>query len=253
MGWIWWAAAVLSFAVSLRVILICTSSRPSIKKRKAGETCRVAVFLGSGGHTSEMMQLLKALPPHRYNARTYILTTSDRFSMDKALEYEKSIASSIDSATDATAAANPSSFDFIQLPRARSVHQKWLSTPISVLIAFAVSVHQLVLLPTVLAPRKVLLPDAIIMNGPGTCVPIVAAVYILRVSEAMPLFSSSCNLTSTYLRRVICTSSVSQLDCKDSLSIRRRLSCAMGARYHIGSRLSRRLGMTLLLHCHYYC
>lgn len=185
MGWIWWTAAVLSFAISLRIIAICTTLRPPIRKRKSTETCRIAFFLGSGGHTSEMMQLLKALPPHRYNARTYILTTSDRFSMDKALEYEGSIASSSLGST-----ASFSSFDFIQLPRARSVHQKWLSTPVSVLIAFAVSVHHFVLRPNLLAPGKALLPDAIIMNGPGTCVPIVAAVYILRVSWAMTMRNS---------------------------------------------------------------
>jgi hypothetical protein len=195
--------AFISACVLIRIVLLVTLSRPPIKKRRYNEQCRIAVFLGSGGHTSEMVQLLAALPIDRYPNRTYIVTTSDRFSMEKALQFEKSISTS-----------STTSFDFIQLPRARHVHQKWLSTPLSVLIAFAVSTYHLVWLPLMNRTSKAQ-HEAIIMNGPGTCVPIVASVYLLRVSSSIgmilctPLTDSvllavlQLRFSSTDIRRIV--------------------------------------------------
>ncbi|UZJ56994.1 hypothetical protein CBS101457_006314 [Exobasidium rhododendri] len=170
------ASAVVFIAVILvRLLLIFSSARPPVKKRKTSETCRIAVFLGSGGHTSEMMQLLRALPTERYNHRTYIATKEDKFSMNKALEYELSLSAETTKLTDTA-----TSFDFIQLPRARNVHQRWVSTPLSVLLAFGACCYQFILRPLLLDRKTTFLPDVIIMNGPGTCVPIAAAVYVLR-------------------------------------------------------------------------
>lgn len=184
-GLAWRLAVLFVLGISFRITLICTIFRPRIEKKKKTSKCSIAVFLGSGGHTSEMMQLIKALPTNRYNSRTYIMTSNDLFSMDKAIEYEKSISIKLSSTSSQlidSSSSSSASVNLIILPRARNVHQKWLSTPISVLIAFAYSTYHLVLRPTFLAPNSAQLPDVILMNGPGTCVPIVAAVYILRVS-----------------------------------------------------------------------
>ncbi|KAG8821152.1 UDP-N-acetylglucosamine transferase subunit [Serendipita sp. 400] len=51
-------------------------------------TCRVAVFLGSGGHTSEMLQMMKGLDLERYEPRLYIVSEGDQFSAGKAAEFE---------------------------------------------------------------------------------------------------------------------------------------------------------------------
>lgn len=163
--------ALGTLCILIRLLLLVSWARPKGRKRTPGrDTCSLAIFLGSGGHTSEMMQLVCALPTNRYHSRTYIVSKGDRFSMDKALAYEKSI-------TDPKR-----TFRFVRLPRARSVHQRWLTTPLSVVVALAVSVYHLVLCPLLLDRKNARIPDAILMNGPGTCVPIVAAVYLLRVS-----------------------------------------------------------------------
>lgn len=211
----WWklffrCAAVISVCIFVRLLLLISWSRPQIKKRKPTEKCRIAVFLGSGGHTSEMMQLIQALPIGRYTSRTYIVTTSDRFSMEKALDYEKTL-------WDANTAT---SFDFIQLPRARNVHQRWLSTPLSVLLAFTASTYHLVLRPMLLERKKVSVPDAILMNGPGTCVPIVASVYMLRVSAI-----ERCHRATPLKTNVLCARSFWAWNRLDSSTSSRTLGC----------------------------
>lgn len=42
-----------------------------------------------GGHTAEMMQLVKALDPKRYAPRIYIMANSDLLSKQKAIESEQ--------------------------------------------------------------------------------------------------------------------------------------------------------------------
>lgn len=169
-----YTALIISIGLLARLVYVTTTGRPKVIRRKDGKTCSLAVFLGSGGHTSEMMQLIKALPQDRYTSRTYIMTTNDRFSLDKALEYEKSIS------TSNQVTSHSSQFSLIYLPRARNVHQRWLSTPLSVLFAFAKCVHRFVIQESYLG--QCAQADVIIMNGPGTCVPIVASIYLLRVS-----------------------------------------------------------------------
>ncbi len=41
-----------------------------------------------GGHTSEMLQMLKGLDAERYEPRTYIVSEGDQFSAAKATELE---------------------------------------------------------------------------------------------------------------------------------------------------------------------
>ncbi len=79
----------------------------------------------------------------------------------------------------------------IRIPRARKVHQSFLTTPFSLARSIAFCIDHVALRPIfrrvlgspdVEARSDGILADVILMNGPGTCVPIVAAVYLLRVS-----------------------------------------------------------------------
>ena len=56
-----------------------------------------------------------------------------------------------------------------EIPRAREVGQSWLTTPFTTLYAIFVS------LTLVWITR----PDLLLVNGPGTCVPIVIATRVL--------------------------------------------------------------------------
>ena len=57
-------------------------------KNKAKQTCRIVAFLGSGGHTGEMVRLLYALDFAKYTHRTYVISSGDHLSLSKARDLE---------------------------------------------------------------------------------------------------------------------------------------------------------------------
>ncbi|CCF50099.1 hypothetical protein NDA11_003062 [Ustilago hordei] len=182
------------FAIAAILLLRLSSILPSRKSRGARRSREqaktsvqhsVAVFLGSGGHTAELLQLLSALPTDRYPQRIYLVSSGDRFSVDKAKDLERRLCStSPDKRQD-----GPSSAKVIQIPRARRVGQSLLTTPLTLARSVAFCADHLALRPLLRPfpssqkgrPAKPILADLILMNGPATCVPIVVAVYLLRI------------------------------------------------------------------------
>ncbi|PIL36101.1 hypothetical protein GSI_01761 [Ganoderma sinense ZZ0214-1] len=74
--------------VRLYFVLTATSdAKPSGRRGDSGK-CSLAVFLGSGGHTSEALSLLSALDFNRYAPRIYIISEGDTLSMQKAVVLE---------------------------------------------------------------------------------------------------------------------------------------------------------------------
>lgn len=144
----------------------------------------MAVVLGSGGHTTELLLLLSSLDPSRYTPRTYLVPSGDATSATKAHDLERSSWSSRSSALSSINDDDEDAptFDFFPLPRARHVHQSWLSTPVSTFLSFAACLR-LFLQRSHHCHGRPSLADVILMNGPGTCVPLVAAVYVDRVSS----------------------------------------------------------------------
>jgi hypothetical protein len=120
----------------------------------------------SGGHTAELIAMLSALPPERYTPRTYFISAGDMHSRGKAAALETRLGGSA---------------HVVTLPRARAVKQSFLSAPASTVVALA-GCMQAIVLPQLCAGRRRVGPEMLLMNGPGTCVPLVASVYVLRVS-----------------------------------------------------------------------
>lgn len=120
-----------------------------------------------GGHTAELIAMLSALPPERYTPRTYLVSAGDTHSRGKAAALETRLGGSTP--------------HVVTLPRARAVKQSFLSAPLSTAVALA-GCMQVLVLPQLCAGRRRVGPDMLLMNGPGTCVPLVASVYVLRVS-----------------------------------------------------------------------
>ncbi|CBQ69363.1 conserved hypothetical protein [Sporisorium reilianum SRZ2] len=180
----------LALLLLLRIWWILPARKSRLSKQPA-ETkgrgtqrgCTVAVFLGSGGHTTELLQLVSALPTDRYSQRIYLVSSGDRFSLEKAKELEGRLASTVDKRSDSSTA------QVIQIPRARKVHQSFLTTPLTLAGSIAFCVDRVALRPLLQRLSQStggkgshgLLADVILMNGPGTCVPIVASVYLLRI------------------------------------------------------------------------
>lgn len=174
---------VITFALLSRIGVVLISGKGPSTKRAQSEKCSIAVFLGSGGHSTEMLQLIQALPEERYTPRIYLTSEGDQFSVSKAMHAEQ--CRHKDHPTEHTSS---SPYQYIQLPRARNVHQSWLSTPISLLISFYTCIKLFVLHPT---SHQTPFADVIFLNGPGTCVPIVMAIWLLRVRRKKSVLRSS--------------------------------------------------------------
>lgn len=166
-------AALLLLLLRVWLILPGTSHRRAAQKPTTHRSYTVAAFLGSGGHTTELLQLVSALPTQRYARRIYLVSSGDRFSWKKANDLERTLSA------DRTSSAH-----VLQIPRARNVHQSFVTTPWTLAKSIAFCLHHVALRPLTRPCNKSnrVLADVILMNGPGTCVPIVIAVYLLRVS-----------------------------------------------------------------------
>lgn len=125
--------------------------------------CKTLVVLGSGGHTSEMLHMVKQLSNVKYSPISYVVAATDHTSVQR-LEATKM-------PQQQSSPNNNNKFTVHVIPRSREVGQSYASSLITTLYAL---VHSIVL---VLRIR----PALLLTNGPGTCVPIVLGCWILRI------------------------------------------------------------------------
>jgi beta-1,4-N-acetylglucosaminyltransferase len=143
-----------------------TSIRP---KPSPQNPTHLLVVLGSGGHTAEMLTMLHRLPllSQKYTHRTYVVSSGDSFSTQKADEFEKQLEGATDGA-----------YDIVVVRRARRVHQTLLTTPWSTIQCFWDCLKVLQGTHPKQHQRQGY-PDLILTNGPGTGVCIVLAAIVL--------------------------------------------------------------------------
>ncbi|CAD6195235.1 unnamed protein product [Caenorhabditis auriculariae] len=129
----------------------------------------VMAVMGSGGHTMEMLDLIKELGVE-YTPRDYILAETDQLSEQKVLEFEK--------------LRDLGSFTIQKIPRSREVGQSYLSSVSTTTVAFWFALKQ------VWDSN----PDLVLLNGPGTCVPIAIAAALLdmiRIRDTVLIYEES--------------------------------------------------------------
>ena len=124
-------------------------------RQKSTRTKRLLIILGSGGHTTEMLSLLRNLPKNHYSPRIYITAHTDSLSARKAIEYESG------------------STDYLieSIPRSREVGQSYLTSIWTVLHAWFYSIRLLYRYGS---------SSIILCNGPGTGVPLCLTAIVLR-------------------------------------------------------------------------
>ncbi|KAF7361839.1 UDP-N-acetylglucosamine transferase subunit ALG14 [Mycena venus] len=155
---------VLALAVFVIYRIFCTlPNRNNAVKRS--KTKSLAVFLGSGGHTSEALTLISALDFNRYSPRTYVISEGDSFSAQKAQELESSKETN----------ACPAQYMILTIPRARRVHQPLVTTPPTALYSLLLCIYHLTVAPF---RQSSSFADVLILNGPGTCFVLCIAVYV---------------------------------------------------------------------------
>lgn len=209
------ALALLPLLLAYRIRSLLPSRSPSRPpKRKSGETCSLGIFMGSGaslslplpayarsgepragselrgagGHTAEMMALLSTLPLERYTPRTYVYCHGDALSprLVDAFEQEQSHARSHSDAgsrsrSGAQLPTPKDEYSLIALPRARQVAQSYASSVLTTLHTLRVALVRIIALPLLRSARRPWV-DVLLVNGPGTCVVVVACCWVRRVS-----------------------------------------------------------------------
>jgi beta-1,4-N-acetylglucosaminyltransferase len=189
----------LSVLVSLSILLAArlttillrptpASLTPSRPQPSSSHPTHLLIVLGSGGHTAEMLNMLRRLPllPMKYTHRTYVVSSGDAFSALKAKEFEREV-----SGTEITPGVNgfaelSHSYDIVTVRRARRVHQSLMSTPWSAALCLWECIKLLRgshpdqgRLQRARSTPKPGCPDLILTNGPGTGVCVVLASLIL--------------------------------------------------------------------------
>ena len=148
------------------------------------EPSHLVVVLGSGGHSGEMVSLLRDIDPKRYKHRTYVMSSGDDISAGKAEQAERTIQSKHSKRSEPS---RPGEMDDVTgiwdlriVPRAREIHQPLYTTPLS---AIRCLFGCLKVLNEIWATSKVVpfeYPDVIITNGPATAVMFILAAVILK-------------------------------------------------------------------------
>lgn len=144
--------------VLARVLAILPKVNPPVHTKISSKTS-IMVVLGSGGHTMEMMRLLSGLSAKHYTPRMYVISDTDKMSENKARQFERTMDT-----------VEGQDWTVARIPRSREVRQSWLTT------IFYTIKSLLFCVPLVLRN----LPDVILCNGPGTCVPVCLISYIPR-------------------------------------------------------------------------
>ncbi|KAG4437587.1 hypothetical protein IFR05_006926 [Cadophora sp. M221] len=190
------ALLILIPTAFLRIFYILPSTARRRSKAPKPSVSHMVVVLGSGGHTAEMMSLLRDIDPSRYTHRTYIVSSGDSFSTGKALEIERIIQSKHnpseqDQEQEPTKAGETSArtgtWDVKTVPRARKIHQSLYTTPFSSLWCFIGCLRALVETARTSKATPFEYPDVLITNGPATAVMVVLAAMFLKFFGVAPV------------------------------------------------------------------
>ena len=149
------ATTLLLLAAARFFYLASAPSRVTTGPKKRTTPCKTLIILGSGGHTAEMLCLLRGMNLENYSPRVYVSAGTDKMSKEKIGKFERE---------------NDLAADIRMIPRAREVRQSYFTSILSTLLAVVYS------LPLVCRT----LPDLVLCNGPGTCIPICFSAYLLR-------------------------------------------------------------------------
>lgn len=150
-----------------------SSSSPS-SQFSPTTTIPTLVVLGSGGHTTEILKLIHQLDRSIYTPIHYCYAKSDTTSILKVQATMTTLLSneSLPSSLSSSSASSSSSSSFYHaLPRPREVGQSFLTSIPTTLVTLVSSV----------ALYYSVKPALILVNGPGTCLPLVYVSYLDRV------------------------------------------------------------------------
>lgn len=140
--------------------------------------------LGSGGHTTEMMALIKlAFKANGNQHRRYITTSGDQHSLNQQIALEQAIQTKYPGYSAGT-------HDTVIVTRARSVYQSYLSSIFTSLQSANDILVALTRIPHQRAAdtnsEQFRFPHVIVTNGPGTGFVVGIVAYLLKLFFVVP-------------------------------------------------------------------
>ncbi|KAL3676937.1 hypothetical protein R1sor_026885 [Riccia sorocarpa] len=164
-GMRWWTILlgllVVGFVSRLVIVWMFTGQpRVTSKDSRKERSLKTLIVLGSGGHTAEILRIVEKMNFENYSPRCYIAAVTDDHSLAKAKRLEE------EKAGDELKQSR-----FYRIYRSREVGQSYITSVGTTLLAMA---HAFYLAFSIR-------PDLIICNGPGTCLPVCIAGFVLKV------------------------------------------------------------------------
>lgn len=182
--------------VSSNIAQSTRNNKNESNKNNKQQQVKTMVILGSGGHTTEMIRLLQELDPCKYTPIVYVVTDSDTTSIPRLQKYIKEYdegdtnesngseprqhksrwegrypVENCNDKKELESFASSSVASVHRLPRAREVHQSYLSSIFTTIYSF---------LQTLVLLYKIR-PELLLTNGPGTCVPVIYSIFLFRL------------------------------------------------------------------------
>ncbi|KAL2160182.1 hypothetical protein VTH06DRAFT_1838 [Thermothelomyces fergusii] len=201
LSWSWIVAIVsvfVSFVIWRHVSLCRAHPRPETGRRwirrrdpatpnTAGLPAVYFLYiLGSGGHTSEMLETIKRQFVPQANAhRRYLVATGDQDSLDRLVRLECLIRRCLP-AGDPRAGT----VDAVRVPRARRVHQPLWTAPLSCLATAVHAVRALTREPGCRPASRhgagFKYPHVVVTNGPATGFVVCLVAHLLKMFYLVP-------------------------------------------------------------------
>lgn len=153
-----YAKCFIFFAFACILILARACYLIFIKSDKSREKpcpTKTMIILGSGGHTAEMLRIVRHLNVKNYSPRVYIHARTDKLSAEKVRDLE-------DSNKD---------YKIVEIYRSREVRQSYFTSVWTTVFA------TLNCFPVLWREN----PKLILCNGPGTCVPLCVIAFFFKV------------------------------------------------------------------------
>lgn len=158
-SWQFWILLLVLMLLIRTIIVLSTiqRNRASLQNRPLCTTpIKTLVVLGSGGHTTEMLALIKNLNTTEiYTPLIYMVASTDDTSLRRV---------------DAEPSA-PRAHVIYRLPRSREVGQSYSTSIFTTLWSLVVALYYVAIIK----------PDLLLCNGPGTCLPVAIATLLYRI------------------------------------------------------------------------
>lgn len=127
--------------------------KSNLAKFSKSQNLSLISVLGSGGHTNEMLRLIQNFPVDQSKLKvTFLIAETDVHSEDKI----------------STAIKQNLVYDIFKIPRSREVGQSYVT---SIFTTIKACLHSW-------RVTNSINPDILLINGPGTCIPILLLSYV---------------------------------------------------------------------------